>query len=235
MPVDIAGMLQRFFGTSTFSQRVGDSTAEPGIDVDLPAGTPVKAVTSGVFVGALSTPNEVVEKILVAGKAVFLDYMHIDPSAFKAGQQIKAGDVVGKVTTKDEPGGTFGNKSYFSTGPHVEFGVYPSGTPVGQDSHPGLDPINWLSDLVGGKLGNRASWEPLGHGSSSAPFPSSGAAMSLDLPMPSPSACDSPGTCNCPATRLRGQRSDDPKPAGSDLTQQPVAPLNHGAPGRRET
>jgi murein DD-endopeptidase MepM/ murein hydrolase activator NlpD len=153
MPLDPTGMLRRFFGSSSYSQRVGDSSAEPGIDVDIPAGTAVKAVTDGIFVGALSTPNELVEKIRVGGKDVFLDYMHIDPKAFKSNQAIKAGDVLGTVTTKDEPGGTFGGKSYTSTGPHVEFGVYPSGTAVGQDNHPGLDPVKWLQDLVAHKLG----------------------------------------------------------------------------------
>jgi hypothetical protein len=147
-----ANVLARFFGSSTITQAQGVA-GEPGVDIGVPAGHQVRAVTSGIFDDALSTANELVEKVKIGGKTFYLDYMHIDPSSFKPGQTIKAGEVVGKITTKDQPSRAFGGKTYTSTGAHLEFGVYEPGKPVGTDFSPGLDPVRWLSDLVGGKLG----------------------------------------------------------------------------------
>lgn len=134
----------QFFGGSDITQAQGVN-GEPGVDIGLPAGQIIRTPAAGRYVAALSTPNETV---IQTAQGWLLDFMHIDPVSYQNGQVIARNAEVGTVTTKDEPGGSYGGKTYDSTGPHLEFGVYSPGSVVGQDYHPGYDPTAYLASLA---------------------------------------------------------------------------------------
>ncbi|MEE9431967.1 MAG: M23 family metallopeptidase [Melioribacteraceae bacterium] len=106
------GRISSVFG----SQRILNGkpkNAHNGIDIAVPRGTSVHAMTDGVV--RLSA-----DKFYYAGNYILLDhgqglssvYLHLKKSFVKEGQQIAKGDVIGEV-------GTTGR----STGPHLHWGV----------------------------------------------------------------------------------------------------------------
>jgi murein DD-endopeptidase MepM/ murein hydrolase activator NlpD len=106
------GRISSVFG----SQRILNGkpkNAHNGIDIAVPLGTPVRAMTDGVV--RLSADN-----FYYAGNYILLDhgqglssvYLHLKKSFVKEGQQITKGEVIGEV-------GTTGR----STGPHLHWGV----------------------------------------------------------------------------------------------------------------
>lgn len=93
-----------------------------GIDIAVPTGTPVLAVSNGVI-------SRVTENNL-GGKVIFLTpedkdysvyYAHLDKQLAATGQRISAGDVIGHV-------GNTGNAK--NTVPHLHFGIYATGGAV---------------------------------------------------------------------------------------------------------
>ena len=89
-----------------------------GVDIFAARGTPLLAAASGRITR--------VEETNIGGKVVWLTpenknytlyYAHLDEQLVTTGQQVKAGDVVGKV-------GNTGNAK--TTGPHLHFGIYTS-------------------------------------------------------------------------------------------------------------
>ena len=84
-----------------------------GLDIAVPRGTPVYAMTDGVVI--LTADN-----FYYAGNHIILDhgqgvnsfYLHLSKILVKEGQFVKKGEVIGKV-------GTTGR----STGPHLHWGV----------------------------------------------------------------------------------------------------------------
>lgn len=106
------GRISSVFG----SQRILNGTPKSphnGIDIAVPKGTPVKAMTDGIV--RLSADN-----FYYSGNYILLDhgqglnsvYLHLDTSYVKEGQKVAKGEIIGKV-------GTTGR----STGPHLHWGV----------------------------------------------------------------------------------------------------------------
>ncbi len=106
------GRISSIFG----SQRILNGkpkNAHNGIDIAVPRGTPVKAMTDGIV--RLSADN-----FYYSGNFILLDhgqglnsvYLHLSKSFVHEGQYVKKGEIIGKV-------GTTGR----STGPHLHWGV----------------------------------------------------------------------------------------------------------------
>lgn len=106
------GRISSIFGSQRILNGV-PKNAHNGIDIAVPRGTPVKAMTDGKVL--LSADN-----FYYAGNYILLDhgmglnsvYLHLDTSYVKEEQLVKKGEVMGKV-------GTTGR----STGPHLHWGV----------------------------------------------------------------------------------------------------------------
>lgn len=101
-----------FFG----DPRDGGRRVHRGVDIFAPRGTPVIAAADGVVLD--------VETTNVGGRVVWqrtsdgrfgLYYAHLDRQLVQAGQEIRAGDTIGRV-------GNTGNAR--TTPPHLHFGVY---------------------------------------------------------------------------------------------------------------
>ena len=99
-----------------------------GIDQAAPLGTPVYAAASGIVTAAgKESDGAVIVKIRHADGYTTL-YAHLDPTLdVSIGQQVSAGQVIGKV-------GLTG----VTTGPHLHFGLYTSGGTA-------IDPSPWLA------------------------------------------------------------------------------------------
>jgi len=96
-----------------------------GVDLACPEGTPVKAAAAG-------TVSLADDAFILHGKTIILDhgqgvsslYLHLSAIEVTAGQQVEAGQVIGRV-------GSTG----VATGPHLHFAVYAHHEPV--------DPFFW--------------------------------------------------------------------------------------------
>ncbi len=99
-----------------------------GIDLAAPLGSPVYAAASGIVTAVgKESDGAVVVKIRHADGYTTL-YAHLDPTLeVSVGQQVSAGQVIGKV-------GLTG----VTTGPHLHFGLYTSGGTA-------IDPSPWLA------------------------------------------------------------------------------------------
>ena len=94
-------------------------TRHSGLDIAVPAGTPVRASQAGVV--SLAMP------LNVTGNTIFVDhgcqlfslYYHLNRIFVTEGQTVKAGDLIGEV-------GSTG----FSTGPHLHWSMYLNGVYV---------------------------------------------------------------------------------------------------------
>ncbi len=106
-----------------------------GIDLSGPFGTPIVAAADGVVVAAdLSTVGYGNHVILAHAGGLLTLYGHLEAVMVKAGDAVKAGQVIGLL-------GSTGN----STGPHCHFEVRVNGTPV--------DPRPFLPALPAGATG----------------------------------------------------------------------------------
>lgn len=119
---------------------------EYGVDIGLPAGTPVYQLVGGTFEPSLSTPYSAVFQT-PSGK--YEDYLHITPESALGGY-VPAGQLVGSVSpltgTINETLPT-GQVSFTSTGPHLEYGYYANPTDASYASgSSALDPAQALSD-----------------------------------------------------------------------------------------
>ncbi len=109
--------------TSGFGLRIdpidGTTRRHDGLDIGLPAGTPIHAERSGVvsFAGERGGYGNVV--ILNHGDGLETRYAHCASLNVRAGDQVAEGEVVGTV-------GSTGR----STGPHLHFEVRQDGEPV---------------------------------------------------------------------------------------------------------
>jgi murein DD-endopeptidase MepM/ murein hydrolase activator NlpD len=124
------------------------STEHAGLDIGVPQGTPVQAAKAGkvVFAGDGGGYGNLVVIQHEDGK--FAKYAHMSSINVKEGQQVAAGELVGKV-------GSTGN----STGPHLHFEVR-EGSPDGKI----LDPVAFLEGadevpVIGGGPGQSAVGE----------------------------------------------------------------------------
>jgi len=106
-----------------------------GIDLSGPYGTPIVAAADGVVAAAdLSTVGYGNHVILAHAGGLLTLYGHLEAVLVKAGDAVKAGQVIGLL-------GSTGN----STGPHCHFEVRVNGTPV--------DPRPFLPALSAGATG----------------------------------------------------------------------------------
>lgn len=114
----LQGRLSTPFGVKRFINKQ-PRNPHSGIDIAAPAGTPVKATTSGVV--SLTAEH------FFAGKSVYIDhgcnifsmYFHLDTIAVQDGQTVARGDIIGRV-------GASGR----ATGPHLHWGMRMYGTPI---------------------------------------------------------------------------------------------------------
>ena len=90
-----------------------------GVDYAAPHGTNVKAAANGkvVFAGTKSGYGKIVEIIHENGLKTL--YAHLSKINAKKGQQVKTGQIIGKV-----------GKSGLSTGAHLHFGLYRNNKPI---------------------------------------------------------------------------------------------------------
>jgi len=180
------------------------NATEPGIDIGLPVGTPVRAPYGGTVVG--NTGNEV---IIQFGR-VLEDLMHI-----------RGGPAVGSVVTPGQQVGTVGGADigatadhpyysgghwYTSSGAHFEAGFYPLGvTPGDAAANQSLNAAQYLA---------------------AAP-----AAGSLSAPNPITATTPDGSTVTMP---FPGQKGGGPLPnpnvhGGDPLAGWPIDPLHWGA------
>jgi murein DD-endopeptidase MepM/ murein hydrolase activator NlpD len=109
--------------------RDGGRRRHEGLDIFAPRGTPVLAAADGVIRSTRSNR--------LGGNVVWLRdrlgqthyYAHLDTQLVRRGQQVSAGDTVGRV-------GNSGNAR--TTPPHLHFGLYSSGS---FDPYPALQPL----------------------------------------------------------------------------------------------
>jgi murein DD-endopeptidase MepM/ murein hydrolase activator NlpD len=96
----------------------------PGTDLAAPLGSPVVAPAAGavVFVGSLPARGNAV--VLDHGAGVFTTYAHLQRAEVLVGDEVRGGEVIGRV-------GSTG----FSTGPHLHWELWVDGANV--------DPLEW--------------------------------------------------------------------------------------------
>lgn len=106
--------------TSSFGKRnsptKGASTMHNGIDIGAPSGTAIVAAASGEVVTASYSSSAGNYIMISHGGGVYTLYMHCSKLNVSEGQQVKAGQTIGKV-------GSTG----VSTGPHLHFGIRANG------------------------------------------------------------------------------------------------------------
>ncbi len=115
------------FGDTSVSVRRG---AHTGIDFAGSTGTPIKAVADGTVVFAGTQPGRGNTIVIKHSGDVYTRYGHQSELLATEGQQVRQGDVIGKV-------GATGNV----TGPHLHFEISQGGYVSSQHA---VDPMPWV-------------------------------------------------------------------------------------------
>jgi murein DD-endopeptidase MepM/ murein hydrolase activator NlpD len=123
-----AGVISSYFGAKRAYNDGPYTSYHAGMDFRAPGGTPVYAPAGGTIVLA--------EPITMLGNAIVVDhgwglltgYWHLSSIEVQVGQQVAAGDLIGKV-------GSTG----LSTGAHLHWEMWVGGTPV--------DSLQWLEEF----------------------------------------------------------------------------------------
>jgi murein hydrolase activator len=108
-----------------------------GIGIGAPAGTPVRAVESGVVEYASAFPGYGPTVIISHGGGYRTLYLYLRNISVQVGQQITSGQALGTVGGEQTV-----------EGPHIEFQVR---VPQGNSSEP-VDPLTWLRSRPPGRL-----------------------------------------------------------------------------------
>lgn len=112
--------------TSDAPRAAGDAPAwrHSGVDAPVTLGTAIQAPAGGVVadVGAYLLPGNTV--VLDHGQGVLSAYFHLDTALVRRGDQVRAGQRIGRV-----------GDTGLTTGPHLHYGVYVHGRDV--------DPAAW--------------------------------------------------------------------------------------------
>ena len=118
IPVQNARISSRF-SLNRLHPILKDKRPHYGVDYAAPHGTNVKAAANGkvVFAGTKSGYGKIVEIIHENGLKTL--YAHLSKINAKKGQQVKTGQIIGKV-----------GKSGLSTGAHLHFGLYRNNKPI---------------------------------------------------------------------------------------------------------
>lgn len=95
-----------------------------GMDLSAPRGTPIRAAADGVVVSVISGGAYGLHTLIAHGSGLTTMYAHQTSTSVRAGQSVKAGQIIGTV-------GSTG----WSTGPHLHFEVRIDGT--------AYDPRGW--------------------------------------------------------------------------------------------
>ncbi|WP_409342154.1 M23 family metallopeptidase [Paenibacillus sp. MBLB4367] len=127
----VAGRLTTPYGYTRYVNGTFSGT-HAALDLAAPTGTPVKATNAGKVV--LS------EELYLTGNSIYIDhgmnlfsqYAHLSKLLVKAGDEVKAGDVIGEV-------GSTG----FSTGPHLHFTFWVGNNPVNPNLFFDTVPFRW--------------------------------------------------------------------------------------------
>jgi len=121
-PIDPPHRVTQLFGDTDFSRthvQVYSGKGHNGVDIGAPIGTVIKAAADGVVKGTgntdLACPNASFGKWVLVEHNNGLSslYAHLSIIEVSAGQQVKAGDVLG-----------LSGMTGYSTGPHLHFTVY---------------------------------------------------------------------------------------------------------------
>ena len=118
--------------TSTFGMRndpfSGDQKAHHGMDISAKTGTPVIATAAGEVIEVEYQPNGYGKYVVIKHDETYqTKYAQMSSQEVSVGDQVKKGDVIGKV-------GSSGR----STAPHLHYEVRKNGKPV--------DPVGYISD-----------------------------------------------------------------------------------------
>lgn len=108
--------------SDTFKDHVARKSVNPGVDYPVAIGTPVKAIADGKV-------NKTVNSVTGAGGRMVLiqhgtykaDYLHLSKILVKAGQTVKAGDVIGLS-------GASGRGRERGYGPHLHLSIRKGGS-----------------------------------------------------------------------------------------------------------
>jgi len=134
------GAISSYFGTHRAYSNGPYTSYHSGIDFRAPTGTPVYAPAGGTVV--------LTEPLVIRGNAVIIDhgwgvltgYWHLSVSAVQVGQQVKRGDLIGKV----------GNTG-LSTGAHLHWEVWTGGNSV--------NGLQWLDES---SIAPESEWRAIG-------------------------------------------------------------------------
>ncbi|MCL2814444.1 MAG: peptidoglycan DD-metalloendopeptidase family protein, partial [Oscillospiraceae bacterium] len=115
-----------------------DGTYHAGADFAIAEGSGVYAAHSGAVedvldLGNISYGKYIIVKSVIGGKARYIYYGHLSEQSVKKGDNVRAGDIIGKT-------GNTGN----STGPHLHFEVRDENKTHGSAANPSLDPYDYL-------------------------------------------------------------------------------------------
>jgi hypothetical protein len=103
--------------------------SEKGVDLGVPYHTPVTPLFPGVVSAVDTGPygQEVDVRGLLNGQPVTASYVHLDQALVGVGQPVTQGSELG-VSGGQLSGGAHPASPAYSSGPHIEFSLWPSGT-----------------------------------------------------------------------------------------------------------
>jgi murein DD-endopeptidase len=103
--------------SNTFAQHLKRHSKDPGVDYPVKVGTPVTAVNDGKVIKVINSITGAGGRtVLVKHGAYKADYLHLSKISCKAGQIVKAGDLLGLS-------GGSGLGSEKGYGPHLHFAI----------------------------------------------------------------------------------------------------------------
>lgn len=117
-PLGVKGRISSYFGSRT-APTEGASTNHKGIDIAVPAGTPILASNTGTVVTATYSSSAGNYLMIYHGNNTYTIYMHCSKLAVSSGASVIKGQVIGYV-------GSTG----VSTGPHLHFAFSVNGNYV---------------------------------------------------------------------------------------------------------
>ncbi len=121
--IPVAGPITSGYGVTSVYQGASQGWHH-GVDIAAPEGQPVYAANSGIVRLAEPLPLSGIAVIVDHGMGVLTYYMHMSTVEVSVGQQVRSGEIIGRV-------GSTG----LATGPHLHWGVRVNGIYV--------DPLRW--------------------------------------------------------------------------------------------